>query len=284
MKTIGFIDYFIDEWHAQNYPRFIRESGAGARFQVALAWAQFDPPGKQTLEAWCAAHGVRRADSIEQVVRECDALLILAPDDGDQHEALADRALRSGKPVYIDKPLAPTLAAARRMYDLAARHQTPVMSSSALRYGSELRAALRETVAGAPVHFTAVRGGGQFRTYAIHQIEMLTMAMGTGARRVMQCGAGAAQVMLVDYGAGRRGQIQLMPGHPFQISMQFGENRSVTVGEMADFFPRFIEGLLDFYETGVSSAPARETLEIAALIEAGQTALATPDQWVEVPG
>ncbi|MCF6175148.1 MAG: hypothetical protein L3J71_05240 [Victivallaceae bacterium] len=26
MKKIGFIDYHIDEWHANNYPKWIRES------------------------------------------------------------------------------------------------------------------------------------------------------------------------------------------------------------------------------------------------------------------
>ena len=24
MKTIGFIDYYLDEWHANNYPAWIR--------------------------------------------------------------------------------------------------------------------------------------------------------------------------------------------------------------------------------------------------------------------
>lgn len=38
MKTIGFIDYYIDEWHANNYPRMIRESSAGGQFDVTLAW------------------------------------------------------------------------------------------------------------------------------------------------------------------------------------------------------------------------------------------------------
>lgn len=26
MKKIGFIDYFLDEWHANNYPDWIRET------------------------------------------------------------------------------------------------------------------------------------------------------------------------------------------------------------------------------------------------------------------
>jgi hypothetical protein len=26
MKKIGFIDYFLDEWHAENYPQWIEEN------------------------------------------------------------------------------------------------------------------------------------------------------------------------------------------------------------------------------------------------------------------
>jgi hypothetical protein len=37
-KRIGFIDEFLDNWHANNYPRLFREHPLGARFEVALAW------------------------------------------------------------------------------------------------------------------------------------------------------------------------------------------------------------------------------------------------------
>ena len=31
MKKIGFIDFFLDEWHANNYPKWIRQASAAAR-------------------------------------------------------------------------------------------------------------------------------------------------------------------------------------------------------------------------------------------------------------
>ncbi len=37
MKTIGFIDYSIDEWHSRMYPDWIRAASQGA-WEVALAW------------------------------------------------------------------------------------------------------------------------------------------------------------------------------------------------------------------------------------------------------
>lgn len=283
MKKIGFIDYYIDEWHANNYPRWIREGSYGDRFDVALAWDEIRPEGKISLDEWCAQQNVRKASSIEQVVEECDCLVVLSPDNAERHEDLADLPLRSGKPVYIDKPIAPSLAAAKRLFEKAEAHGTPMMSSSALRFGLPLESAIGDTIAGQPVHYVGTRGGGVFHIYAIHQLEMLVMALGAGASRVMQCGNRFTNLLLIDYTDGRRGTVNIIPGYPFQLSAQFGQEGCLSIEDMGDFFPRFIDAMLGFFETGASPAPKEQTLEIAALIEAGTAALDTPDQWVAVP-
>lgn len=282
-KSIGFIDHYIDEWHANNYPTMIRNSSLKDEFEVTLAWEETTPEGKKPLAEWCKEQGVARASSIEQVVRECDCIIVLSPDNPERHEDLADLPLRSGKPVYIDKPIAPTLAAARRLFDKAAAHNTPMMSCSALRFGSALQGALAGELAGQEVHFVSTRNGGPFHVYAIHQIEMLVMALGTGASRVMQAGNDYARHMIVDYPDGRRGTITLAGWHPFQISIQYGADKTLVINDMPDFFPRFIEGMLTFFKTGQSLAPKEETLEIAALIEAGMAGLDAMDKWVPVP-
>ena len=40
--NIGFIDFFIDEWHANNYPGMIDEynKAHGTDHKVAYAWAE----------------------------------------------------------------------------------------------------------------------------------------------------------------------------------------------------------------------------------------------------
>ncbi len=40
---LGFIDYYLDEWHANNYPKMI-ESASGGEMHVALAYGQIDSP------------------------------------------------------------------------------------------------------------------------------------------------------------------------------------------------------------------------------------------------
>ena len=47
MTKIGFIDYYLDEWHANNYPKFFQQWTEG--FEVAYAWGQIDKPGGADL-------------------------------------------------------------------------------------------------------------------------------------------------------------------------------------------------------------------------------------------
>jgi len=282
MKKMGFIDHYIDEWHANNYPTWIRQSSFKGRFEVALAWQEISPEGKKTIDQWCQEQGVGKASSLEQVVEACDCLVVLSPDNPERHEDLADLPLKSGKPVYIDKPIAPSLAAAKRLFEKAEKHGTSMMSCSALRYSSELEEALKK-VSGKPVSYVGTRGGGDFESYAIHQLEMLVMTLGTGARQVMQCGNQLTKLMVIDYPDGRRGSVGLLPGHPFQLSASYGQSESVVLNNVVDFFPRFIEAMLGFFEIGLSPVAKEETLEIAALLEAGCSALKAPDQWTSVP-
>ena len=40
MKKIGFIDLFIDEWHANNYPNWFRTAPRAAEFDLGYAWEE----------------------------------------------------------------------------------------------------------------------------------------------------------------------------------------------------------------------------------------------------
>ncbi len=281
MKKIGFIDYYINEWHADNYPRMIAESAYAGKFEVALAWEETSVEGRKPIDVWCAEMGIPKADSIEQVVEECDCLVVLSPDNPERHEDLSRLPLASGKPVYVDKPFADSSAAARRMVERASEYKTPLMSSSALRFDSTVTNA-KSQIADNEVNFFSARGPGEFAIYGIHQIEPMVTLMGTGAKRLMQCGNEQTKLMIVDYGDGRRGVINLIPNCPFQFEASYGEGGIVVVNEMQDFFTRFIDAMLEFFETGESVIPIEQTIEVTTLIEAGSVALKTPDTWVNI--
>lgn len=287
-RKIGFIDYFIDEWHANNYPKMIADSSLGDQFEVALAWEQLDPPpaGKRPIGQWCKELGIPQAASQGQVIDECDCIVILSPDNGEQHEQLADKALRSGKPVYIDKPFSLDVASAKRIVALAAEHNTPMFSSSALRFEPTLVEALEGPLANKKPSFVSTRSAGVFPIYGIHHLEMIHMAMRSPAKRIMQVGNGDVSQCVIDFGDNRRAVAANVPGCGFELLATYhndeGAAVSLHLNQMQDFFARFIDGMLTFFDTGKAPIDPSQTLEIVATLEAGIKALDTPDQWVDV--
>jgi len=116
----------------------------------------------------------------------------------------------------------------------------------------------------------------------VHQLEPLVMLLGRGACRVMSVGNEQARSLVVDYPDGRRGHLLQTADHPFGFTVQCG-GRTRTIDDLGDFFPRFVAAMLAFFNTGAPSVPKEQTLEIAALLEAGAAALRSPDTWVEIP-
>ena len=58
MIKVGFIDYYLDEWHANNYPEFIKESSNG-RYEVCYAYGKIDSPiGGLTNACWAQKYGI----------------------------------------------------------------------------------------------------------------------------------------------------------------------------------------------------------------------------------
>ncbi|MBR4956386.1 MAG: Gfo/Idh/MocA family oxidoreductase [Lentisphaeria bacterium] len=280
-KKIGFVDLFIDEWHANNYPAWIKAAPRADEFELAYAWQAEQREGLKTLEEWCAEFGAAPCASLEELVEKSDAIFVLAPSNPEVHEMLAELPLKSGKCVYIDKPFAPDKAAAERMFALADRYGTKMFSSSALRFGSEI-AAVRKAVDPAAVDVMTTTGGGRsFEEYAIHQAEMIVSVMGTGIDAVMQCGSGKTQHCVVRYKDGRRAAMTLNPSSPFTVAVYTPE-KTETITTMGDFFPNLLASILDFFADGNLPVDRKETIEIAALLRTAIDAQKTPDQWVKL--
>ena len=278
-QKLGFVDLFIDEWHANNYPAWIKGAPRAAEFELAYAWQAEQRPGLRTLDKWCADFGVTPCGSIEEVVEKSDAIFVLAPANPEVHEKLAELPLKSGKRVYIDKPFAPDKAAAERMFALADKYHTAMFSSSALRFGSELAAAKKDFPP-ERIEMMNTRGGGRsFEEYSIHQAEMIVSCMGTGIADVMQCGTGRTNHAVIRYKDGRRAAMTLNPDTPFAAALYASDGIS-TIGEMGDFFPNLLAAILDFFATGKTPVDRAETIEIAALVRAAIDAQKTPDRWV----
>ena len=50
---IGFIDYYLDEWHANNYPKFFSDASDG-EITIGSAYGEIPSPiTGMTSEQWC---------------------------------------------------------------------------------------------------------------------------------------------------------------------------------------------------------------------------------------
>jgi predicted dehydrogenase len=95
--------------------------------EEAVAHVIWDDDPKRG-EAYAQEFGVRYEPDLDRVVadEQIDAFLITAENTG--HMPLLEKALPVGKPVMCEKPLATTVADARRIRDLLQQHSTPLIS------------------------------------------------------------------------------------------------------------------------------------------------------------
>jgi hypothetical protein len=282
LNKIGFIDYYLDEWHANQYVKWIHDPARGGKHQVSYAWAEIDRPGGISTADWCRNNNVQQAASIEELVEKCDSIVVLSPDNPEMHVSLSEIPLASGKPVYIDKTFALDVHSAAQMFDRAAKYHTPMYSTSALRYAVELAEYKGPGTLGKDIALVAAHGPGQFGNYSIHQIEMVVMSIGLGAKRAICTVSGNSPMVTYDYGDGRRSVVHCMPwaGFGLEVLAQNGEGASLSIEK--DFWPSFIDNLLAFFDTKQPAVPKEETLEAVAMVETGLKAIENPDQWIAV--
>lgn len=276
-KKIGFIDYYLDEWHANNYPAWIEKASGGA-YTVAYAYGEIDSPlGGKTTAQWCDAMHVERCESIDALIEKSDCIIVLSPDNPEQHWALCQKPLRSGKRVYVDKTFAPTAQIARDLFALAEENGTPMYSSSALRFSKEL-AELPEK----DVRFVLLSGPGKPENYLIHQIEPMVALLRARPVRVLYAGVEGAASYTVEFADGKLGVANLLVEGPFQTTVKFADGAVVPIAESTETFDRLIAGMVRFFETGEVQVDARETVAIATILEAAHKAEAVPGEWVAV--
>lgn len=279
MKTIGFIDYYLDEWHANEYPGFFAK--ITDQLKVTHAFAAIDSPkGGLTTDQWCAQKGIARADSIDEVVDKCDYVIVFSPDNPEQHEALSHIPLMSGKRIYIDKTFATNRAAASRMFELADKYNTPMYSTSALRFAKELETVKTENIA-----FVDSRGPGTFEIYGIHQFEPLVRIMGTNVKRVMYIGNKVSPSFVIEFTDGRRAVTSHFGWEcPFNLAVNYDNGKeignAVLIPDLTEYFDHFIEKLVTYFETGEIPVPKEQTMAVVTLIECAYRAAEKPSEWI----
>ena len=266
MKTIGIIDYFIDEWHSNTYlGLFERASKAlGVDYKVTYAYAEVEQPGKMLTDDWCAKNNVTRCYSIEELCEKSDNILILAPANPETHLKYAQIALSYGKTTYIDKTFAPDLQTAKEIFAIAEKYGTKIFTSSALRYAEEI-------VEYTDVKNVMIKGGGRsLEEYIIHQIEMaVKMTKGAKADCVHVFHSTKQSTTVVEYADKMVTLSYSNSGWGFSVDVET-ENANCEFKniEKGTEFYRLVESIVKFFETNKEPFDKKETLAVLAIRDA----------------
>ncbi len=217
--------------------------------------------------------GVEIVPSIDELLKKVDVVLLESV-DGRPHLEQVKPVLAAGKPVFIDKPVAASLADALEIYRLAEQHKAPVFSSSSLRFSSGILGLRNDPklgrVLGCESHSpcSLEEHHPDLFWYGIHGVETLFTIMGPGCVSVTRTHTEGADVVVGTWKDGRIGTYRgLRQGTQGYGGFVFGEKGIVPIGKYEGYKPLVVE-ICKFFRTGKPPVAAEETLEIIAFMEA----------------
>jgi predicted dehydrogenase len=217
--------------------------------------------------------GVAIVGSIDELLANVDVVLLESV-DGRPHLEQARPVFKARKPVFIDKPIAGSLADAIAIFELARETQTPCFSSSSLRYGPEMDAIHKNSkmgdIVGCDVYgpCSLEEHHPDLFWYGIHGVEMLFTILGTGCQSVSRTQTESTDLVGGVWSGGRVGAFRGMRKGPYKYGgTVFGTKGNAPVGDYGGYEPLVVE-IVAFFKTGKPPVSAEETLEIYAFMEA----------------
>ncbi|MDB5388115.1 MAG: translocation protein TolB [Planctomycetaceae bacterium] len=270
----------LDTSHATAFTKILNDEKAApdvAKCRVVAAYPKGSPDivsstsrvPSYTKEV--QALGVEIVDSIEALVAKVDAVL-LETNDGRPHLEQVLPVLKAGKPVFIDKPIAGSLADAVAIFEAAKEYKVPVFSSSSLRYikgAQALRAGTFGKILGCDAYSPCALEATHpdLYWYGIHGVETLYTVMGPGCEKVSRASTPDSDFVLGVWKDGRLGTFRGMRKGGGYGGTAFTEKGIQQVGNYESYRPLLVE-IIKFFRTGVMPVSEEETLEIYTFMEA----------------
>jgi len=219
------------------------------------------------------AAGVEMVDSIATLIEKVDVVMILSI-DGRPHLEQAKPVFEAGKTLFIDKPIAGTLADAIRIFRLGKKHEVPVFTSSSLRFAEGALNIHKDPklgdIIGAEVYSPCKTEPHHpdFFWYGIHGVEPLFTIMGTGCESVTRIQTEGTDVAVGVWKGGRVGSFRgIREGQRGYGATVFGTKGVVQGGGFDGYEPLIVE-IVKFFKTGKPPVSEADTLEIFAFMEA----------------
>ena len=220
-----------------------------------------------------AEMGVEIVPSIDALLPKVDVVLLESV-DGRPHLEQVIPVLKAGKPVFIDKPVAGSLADAVAIFELAKKQNVPCFSSSSLRFSQGIIGMRDDRRVGEVVGCEA-RGPCSLEPhhpdlfwYGIHGVETLFTIMGTGCVEVARTHTDGTDFVVGRWDDGRIGTFRgLRDGSHGYGATVYGTKGIAPSGGYDGYEPLLVE-IVKFFKTGKPPVSAEETLEIYAFMEA----------------
>jgi predicted dehydrogenase len=217
--------------------------------------------------------GVEIVDSIEALLPKVDVVLLESV-DGRPHLEQVKPVFKAKKPVFIDKPVAGSLADAIRIFDLAREHNVPCFSSSSLRFSPGILAMRNNAKVGDVLGCDAYgpcaleEHHPDLFWYGIHGVETLFTIMGTGCETVSRVQTKDTELVTGVWKGGCVGTFRgIRSGKSDYGATVFGTKGIAPSGGYGGYEPLVVE-ICKFFRTGKPPVSAEETIEIFAFMEA----------------
>jgi len=218
--------------------------------------------------------GVEIVDSIEELLDKVDVVLLESV-DGRRHLAEALPVLKAGKMMFIDKPIAASLADTMVIFNAAKKYNVPVFSASSLRYISgakEVAEGKIGKVLGADSYgdcYIEPHHPDLFY-YGIHGIEILYAVMGTGCKSVVRVHLDKTDMVVGIWQDDRIGSFRgTRSGTGDFGATVFGEKGIEVLNKSQGYNALWVK-IIEFFNTGIVSVSPEETLEEFAFMEAAE--------------
>lgn len=238
-------------------------------------------------EAFTAAAGAPLFDSPAQVAEASDVVLITSC-DGRAHRRHLEETLPYGRPTFVDKPMATTLADARAMAEQCAAMNVSLMACSPKRFceaAMDLRRAFQagehddvrvvEVVGPMPLE-PAMPG---YFWYGIHGIDVLVALLGPTCRGVRCVRDGSTDVMLCDF-EGRRAIYRGLRGvhRRFHVTLHTKDGcETFDLQAGRSNHHHLLTAIVNELSRGRSPVPAEEAVAAIAIAEAANRSLEISD-------
>lgn len=280
-RRIGIIG--LDTSHSIAFTRVLNDPAARPEFRGYKVVAAY-PKGSNDIKSSVdripgytddiKKLGVEIVNSIAELIEKVDFIL-LETNDGRLHLDQAAQVMKAGKRLFIDKPVAASLAHAIAIYRLSDRFSVPLFSSSSLRYipgAKEIAEGSIGQVLGADIYSPATleKTHPDLFWYGIHGVETLFTVMGIGCRSARRTFTEDTDFVVGTWADNRIGTFRgIRKGKSDYGGTVFGEKGVTVLGKYSGYNGLLME-IVKFFDSGVPPVKPEETIEIFAFMDAAE--------------